>query len=319
MDVGIFLDLRNPPEWRVNSSRLYNFTLEMCEEAERLGAASVWTSEHHLFEDGYLTQPVTFLAAVAARTKKVKLGTAITVAPLHQAPRLAEDSALIDLISNGRMNLGLGAGYRIPEYELYGADISARFKTTDARALAVRDLMKKLTPEPVQNPFPIWLGYQKEKGARRAGRMGFKLLCPDAALWPHYRDGLAEGGHDPSIAHMGGLIWGWLSEDPDAEWPIVKKYYDYQINSYGRYGAEGTGRPYTPVDVEKLRWRGGPINQRSFLIATPEDAAKQIKAFTAGAPVKHIHMFASVGGMPEKMVQKQVELISTRLGPLLKG
>src|ERR1700679_193925 len=165
MDVGVYFDLRNPPQWRVDPARLYGFTLEMCEEAERLGAASVWTSEHHLFEDGYLTQPMTFLAAVAARTKRVRLGTAIMLAPLRAAAQMAEDTILVDLVSNGRVEIGLGAGYRIPEFQLFDADFAARYKTTDARAVELRSLFDdgKLTPAPVQKSLPIWLGYQGPK------------------------------------------------------------------------------------------------------------------------------------------------------------
>src|SRR5258708_6520929 len=70
MKVGLYFDLRNPPRWRRSWSRTYGFTLEMCEEAERLGADSVWFSEHHLFEDGYLPQPLIMAAAAAARTRR---------------------------------------------------------------------------------------------------------------------------------------------------------------------------------------------------------------------------------------------------------
>ena len=77
MKIGLYFDLRNPPQWAQNASRLYGFALEMCEEFERLGGDAVWATEHHMFDDGYLTQPLTFLAAVAARTKRVRLGTGI--------------------------------------------------------------------------------------------------------------------------------------------------------------------------------------------------------------------------------------------------
>ena len=131
MNVGIYFDLRNPPQWRQDPHRLYGFTLEMCEEAERLGANSVWFSEHHLFEDGYLPQPLTFAAAVAARTSRVRIGTAVLLAPLRPAVQIAEDVAIVDILSDGRMELGLGAGYRVPEFELFGADIERRYAATD--------------------------------------------------------------------------------------------------------------------------------------------------------------------------------------------
>ncbi len=320
MDVGLYFDLRNPPEWRCDLSDLYGFTLEMCEEGDRLGAASLWTTEHHLFDDGYLTQPLTFLAAIAARTQRARLGTGVLLAPLRTAAQIAEDAALVDILSGGRLELGLGAGYRAPEFELFGADFDARFAALDARAVEVRRLLTEggITPPPVQMPVPMWLGYMAGKGARRAGRMGMGLLSTDASLWPDYRAGLIEGGHDPSSARMGGLIWGWITDDPEGDWPIVAKHYRYQVNSYARHAAMGTGKSAREIDVERLKWRGGTLKRNMFLIATPEQAAEQIKIVLAGAPIKHIFFFPSIAGMPEAMAMKQVHTICTRLAPLLK-
>ena len=126
MKIGVWFDLRNPPGWRQDPARLYGFTLELCEEAERLGADSLWFSEHHGFEDGYLPQPLTFAAAAAARTSRVRLGTGILVAPLRKTAQLAEEAAVVDIISGGRLDLGLGAGYRMPEFELFDADFTVR-------------------------------------------------------------------------------------------------------------------------------------------------------------------------------------------------
>ena len=95
MKVGIYFDMRNSPQWRQDWSRLYGFTLEMCQEAERLGLDSVWTSEHHMFEDGYLTQPLTMLAGVAGATKTIGLGTAVLLAPLRPAIQIAEENGLV--------------------------------------------------------------------------------------------------------------------------------------------------------------------------------------------------------------------------------
>ena len=164
------------------------FTLELCEEAEHLGADSVWFSEHHGFEDGYLPQPLTFAAAAAARTSRVRLGTGILVAPLRKTAQLAEEAAVVDIISGGRLDLGLGAGYRLPEFELFGTDFAARYRTLDQQVSELRRLWGTddgLTPAPIQRKLPIWLGYQGPKGARRAGRMGEGLLTLAKASWPH--------------------------------------------------------------------------------------------------------------------------------------
>ena len=321
MELGLFFDLRNPPGWRQDPARLYAFTLEAIEEAERLGVHSIWVTEHHLFEDGYLPQPFTFLAAAAARTKRIRLGTAIVLSSLRSAVQIAEEGAIVDILSNGRLEVGLGAGYRVPEFTLFNADFESRFRTNDARARDLRAIWTKgeVTPGPVQTRVPIWMGYQTPKGARRAGRMGERLLCPNGALWDPYREGLVEGGHDPAIGHMGGHIQGWVSEDPEADWPVVAKHLAYQTDSYKRYGAEGSGRPTPPpVNVETLRSSDTAAGMGAFMLATPDVAAKKIKAHVGDAPVKHVHLWASIAGMPEAMVMQHIRTLCTQLAPRLK-
>ena len=323
MDVGLYFDLRNPPDWRTDPTRLYGFTLDMCQEADRLGIGSLWTTEHHLFDDGYLTQPLTYLSAVAARTKRARLGTGVMLAPLRTAAQIAEEATVVDIISGGRLELGLGSGYRPSEFKFYGASFETRFKALDTIALEVQHLLTegKITPSPVQQPLPLWMGYMGEKGARRAGRMGLRLMSTNTKLWPHYRGGLIEGGYDPDIAHMGGVIFGWITDDPEGDWPVVAKHYHYQAESYGRHAAEGENKVaqnFAELDVEKLRWREGPFKTNKFLLATPEQAAEKLKELAASAPIKDVYFFASIGGMPEKMVAKHVETISTKLVPLLK-
>jgi alkanesulfonate monooxygenase SsuD/methylene tetrahydromethanopterin reductase-like flavin-dependent oxidoreductase (luciferase family) len=321
LKIGINFDLRNPPGWRVDDARLYAFALELCEEAERLGADAIWCTEHHLSEDGYLPQPLTFLSAVAARTKKVRLGTAILLAPLRHPATVAEEAALVDVISGGRLELGIGAGYRAREFELFDLDYAARFKALRELPAELRRLWSegKLLPQPVQRPIPIWMGYQNESGARRAGLMGERLLSPRADLWPIYRQGLLDGGHDPAKAQMGGLINGWISDDPEADWPVVSKHLAYQIQSYRGYAAEG--KPATtlpPVDVEALRKNTSGRQLGQFMAATPAEAAPRIKSAIAGAPVTNIYFWASIANLPEKMALKSVQTIFTQLAPLLK-
>jgi alkanesulfonate monooxygenase SsuD/methylene tetrahydromethanopterin reductase-like flavin-dependent oxidoreductase (luciferase family) len=321
--VGVWFDLRNPPGWRQDPARLYGFTLDMCAEAERLGVDSVWFSEHHCFEDGYLPQPLTFAAAAAARTTRVRLGTGILIAPLRKTAQLAEEAAVVDIISGGRLDLGLGAGYRVPEFEMFGADMTARYRVLDGQVGELRKLWADggITPAPVQERLPIWLGYGGPQGARRAGRMGEALLTLSAASWPHYRDGLAEGGHDPASARMAGGVQAYVTDDPDRDWPQVASYIAYQQDTYRRYMVEGTDRPVPrPVDPERLRSREPGASPLSYyLFGTPEQVAAGIREHAAGAPVETVWLWGSVAGMPEDMVARHVETICTRLRPLLAG
>jgi len=320
MNVGIYFDLRNPPEWATDPTRLYGFTLEMCEEAEALGCHSVWLSEHHLFDDGYLPQPLTFAAAVAARTERVRIGTAIVIAPLHHPAELAEQAALVDVLSGGRLDLGLGAGYRLPEFDLFDADIGRRYTATDRCAEELRRLWGRVTPGPVQDRLPIWMGYQGPKGSRRAGLLGEGLLTASASLWPAYRDALVEGGHDPAVSgRMAGGVNGWVTTDPEADWPMVSRHVAAQFDSYRRHMVEGTGQPIPrPVDPERLRSRSesrGPLD--SIVYGTPDEVAASIMGSTAGAPVETVFLWASVAGMPEAAVARNVRTICTELAPRL--
>jgi alkanesulfonate monooxygenase SsuD/methylene tetrahydromethanopterin reductase-like flavin-dependent oxidoreductase (luciferase family) len=183
--VGIYLDLRNPPQWRRPWAEHYARSLDLCEEADRLGAGSVWLSEHHFFEDGYLPQPLTFAAAVAARTTTVRIGTAVLLAALRHPVQIVEEATIVDLVSNGRLDLGIGAGYRVPEYTAFGLDVRDRYALTEARIREIGRLLGEgsVTPPPVQEPLPIWGGFLGPRGARLAGRLGIGLLAVDRGLF----------------------------------------------------------------------------------------------------------------------------------------
>lgn len=320
MNVGLYFDLRNPPQWRVDSSRLYGFTLEMCEEAERLGAHSAWFSEHHLFEDGYLTQPLTFCAAAAARTKRVRLGTAILIAPLQKPVHIAEQAVVVDLVSGGRLDLGLGTGYRVPEFELYGVSLERRYGVTDDCVRQLRAIWSegRVTPAPAQSRIPIWMGYQGPQGAHRAGMLGEGLLSIKPELYEPYVQGLREGGHSASSARMCGNVDGWVTEDPEKDWPEVARHLAYQQDSYRRYAAEGTGKPLPkPVDPEAIRAHGETRLGRYFY-GEPAAVAAAINARHAGLPVECMYFWGSVAGMSEQMVADNVRTILTKLAPLLR-
>lgn len=320
MNVGIYFDLRNPPSWLTDGNRLYGFTLELCEEADGLGCHSIWLSEHHLFDDGYLPQPLTLAAAVAARTKRARIGTAIVIAPLHHPVDLAEQAAVVDLVSAGRLDLGLGAGYRVPEFELYGAELSRRYAATDGCARELRRLWDVVTPAPAQERLPIWLGYQGPQGARRAGLLGEGLLSADPRLWPPYRDALIEAGHDPAAAaRMAGGVNGWVTDDPEGDWPMVSKHIAAQFDSYRRHMVEGTDRPPPrPVDPERLRSREQSRHPLDTIVyGTADDVAASIRTSTAGVPVETVFLWASIAGMPEDVVADNVRTICTKLAPLL--
>lgn len=321
MKLGLYFDLRNPAPWARPWPEVYGRALDLVVEAERLGAASVWFSEHHLFTDGYLPQPLTFAAAAAARTSRVRIGTAVLVAALRPAALVAEEAAVIDQLSGGRLELGIGAGYSVPEYELYNADITKRYGLTDAAVAEIRRLLDDgiVTPPAAQNPFPLWLGYQGPQGAKRAGRLGVGLLSLDRSLIDPYREGLVEGGHDPATARTGGMLDIIVADDPEEAFERILPHYAHQLNSYRAAAVAGSGRDAPKeITVEKLRDGAAQKGQIPGLrVLTPTDAVTAIREATEGSPVEHVYLWASVAGMPDDLVERHVELTCTQVAPNL--
>ena len=321
MKLGLYFDLRNPTPWARPWPEVYGRALDLVVEAERLGAASVWFSEHHLFADGYLPQPLTFAAAAAARTSRVRIGTAVLVAALRPAVLVAEEAAVIDQLSGGRLELGIGAGYSVPEYELYDTDITKRYGLTDAAVAEIRRLLDDgvVTPAAAQNPFPLWLGYQGPRGAKRAGRLGVGLLSLDRALLEPYREGLVEGGHDPASARTGGMLDIIVADDPEDAFERILPHYAHQLNTYRAAAVAGTGRDAPKeITVEKLRGGAAQKGQIPGLrVLTPADAVAAIREATDGSPVEHVYLWASVAGMPDDLAERHVELTCTKVAPQL--
>ena len=307
MVIGLFADLRNPAAWAQPWDRVYGRMLEHLERADELGVGAVWLSEHHGFADGYLPQPLTFAAAAAARTRRMRIGTAILQAPLRQAIDIAEQAAVVDIISGGRLELGLGAGYRGPEFAAFGADGSRRYELLEQRVRDIRRLWSsgEATPPPVQSRVPIWIGCEGPRGARMAGRLGEGLLALKPELLEPYTSAL----EDPARARMGGCVNLLLADDPERAWTRVAPHLRHQWQSYEDYAVEGTGVAPRTIDPEKLRTKGHPFLPR-FDVVTAGQAAERVAAMLGDLPVEHNYFWASIAGMPDVLVERHIELLA---------
>ncbi|MGE0068402.1 MAG: LLM class flavin-dependent oxidoreductase [Solirubrobacterales bacterium] len=334
MKVGIYMDLRNPAAWERPWNRHYARVLERIELAESLGIDSVWLTEHHLFEDGYLPQPLTFAAAIAARTRRIRIGTAILIAPLRKPIEIAEQAAMVDILSDGRLELGLGAGYLAQEFAAFGVDIGRRFPLLEESAASIRQIWAEsgVTPKPIQDPAPLWVGALGPRGARIAGRLGEGLLSLDPELLAPYLGALEKAGFERSRARMTGLTNMIVSHDPERTWALMSPHLGYQWNSYLRAASAGTSAERMQdgvgvdaiyefdaadqgVDPETLRSEGPVMLPPAIDVVTPEDAVGRLTSWVSGLPAETGFFWDSIGAMPDELVHEHLTLLATRVAP----
>jgi alkanesulfonate monooxygenase SsuD/methylene tetrahydromethanopterin reductase-like flavin-dependent oxidoreductase (luciferase family) len=307
-------DLRNPAFAGVAAADRYAAALDMCEWAEEHGAMFIGLSEHHGSTDGYLSSALTMAAAVAARTRSTRIGIFALVAPFHDPLRLAEDAAVVDLISGGRLDLCLAGGYVPAELEMFGvepADRPARVREAVATLRAAwsgepfefRGRTVQVTPAPAQpgGP-PILLGGTSEGAARRAARIADGFVPSEPGCWEHYRDEcLALGKPDPGEAFTEQADNVVLAEDPETAWEELGAYFLHETNAYGAWQVEaGLGEPtYEPMaGVAELRAAG------KYRILHPDQYREELGDPEQGFAVLH----PMAGGIPPELAWRHLRL-----------
>jgi probable F420-dependent oxidoreductase len=199
MRFGIGQFTLQVPPWDARThAELYADTLSLAAFAEEHGFDSFWLAEHHGAGDGYNPSLLPFLAAVAARTTRMELGTAVLLAPFHDPLRIAEDAAVVDNLSGGRLHLGLGLGWSPEEYRMFGVDTAGRGARLAEFVAILRGAWGEdrfshagrfytyddvaVTPKPARpgGP-PIWLGGGADAAIERAARLGDGHFPPSTA------------------------------------------------------------------------------------------------------------------------------------------
>jgi alkanesulfonate monooxygenase SsuD/methylene tetrahydromethanopterin reductase-like flavin-dependent oxidoreductase (luciferase family) len=318
MIFGLRFDGRNPRFARVEMADRYRALLDMCEWADRRGALFVSLSEHHGAADDYLPSPLIMAAAVAARSKNVRIGINALIAPFHDPLRLAEDAAVVDLLSGGRLDLTLAGGYVKGEFDMFGVPLSERPARVEEAVATLRAAWAgepfqfrgrtvQVRPKPAQAGGPrIMLGGTSEAAARRAARIADGFIPSEPACWQFYRDEcLRLGKADPGAGLTGHGDVVILAEDPDAAWSEIGPYFLHETNSYGAWQtAAHVEATYQPQEsIEALRATG------QYCILTPDEyAARQEAAGGLAFAVLH----PMVGGIPPDLAWRHLRLFQER-------
>ena len=232
--VGTVYDFRNTPESGMDMPSLYAAIMDQVVMLDGLGLDLVWFTEHHFLDDGYLPSWVPMAGAIAARTKRVRLSSDVCLLPFNHPVRLAEDLAVLDNISNGRIEVGVGMGYAPHEFRGFGLPVSRRVSLTDEGIEVLRHCFTGekfsfhgkrydfddvvIRPRYVQpgGP-PLWIAAMSEPGAQRAARNDSNFLPQGArsTVLDPWRATLKASGRNPDSYRV-GIIRSCLVTD-DAE------------------------------------------------------------------------------------------------------
>jgi alkanesulfonate monooxygenase SsuD/methylene tetrahydromethanopterin reductase-like flavin-dependent oxidoreductase (luciferase family) len=325
VQLSLKFDLR-APAFGAAPADLYAAALDMCAWADAAGFDCVRFLEHHGSEDGYCPAPLVMAAAAAARTSRVRIRVRALILPLHDPVRVAEDAAVVDVISRGRLELVVAAGYVQSEFAMFGRSLADRPRLVEE---GVRVLKQAWTGEPFdyqgrpalvalrphrQPRPPIVLGGSSPAAARRAARIADGFEPTSRRLYDVYAAECGRLGTTPGPslppAPRGQFLY--VSEDPERSWRELGPHLLHETQSYGAWLAEaGNATNYQPAtDLEELRASG------TYQILTPGECADLAAAL---GPDGQLEFHPLVGGADPALGWKCLTLFEKQVAPALEA
>ena len=322
---SIRYDLRGPSFGKASHEELYRTAIEQCEWADAHGFASVTLSEHHGSPDGYLPSPLVFGSAVAARTSNLRLTIGALITPLHDPVRIAEDLAVLDVVSNGRVVVIVSGGYVASEFATFGRKLSDRPRLMEeivpfldrawrGEPFEFHGRTVRVTPRPVQRPRPpILMGGSSEAAARRAARLADGFLPSLPEFFEIYRQECQKLGKPdpgPPAPSLGTFLH--VAEDPDAAWAKIAPHAMHEMNAYGAWAAESdTATGYQSTDdPDALRASG------AYPVMTPEEVIAKVREL---GPRASVVLHPLMGGLDPETSWESLKLIERKVLPALRG
>lgn len=328
--LSVWTDARPDPE-DGDGLRRYAELLEEARLADRLGFRAFCTTEQHGVDDGYLPAQLTLLAGVAAATSRIRLTTNCLLLPLHPLRAVAEQAVVVDLLSGGRLDLGVAGGGFEREFDLLGMDMGSRAAVMEERLPQLRRALDEgslpdgpdggsvpVTPRPAQSSVPILLGGLAPPVVDRAVRLADGVLPYDferpeeklPAFWEELvLPALERHGRAREGFRFVACVQLWATEDPERDWErLLRPAAEYQARKYaewaGRLGDAGYQTPET-------------MRREQVLVDTPEGLARRLVETRARAPWDELVFWYRIPGIGHEEAMAHLERIAGHLIPLL--
>ena len=331
MKFGLYSSIANPPRGE-HLERAIDEVIAEAQLAESLGFDSCFFGEHHQDHDGFLPSPLIVATAVAARTTTLRVGTSVILLPLHHPVHVAEDVITLDLVSKGRVVLGVGIGYQADDFRAFNTPFEHRTAIFEESVEIIRLCWAgetfsfkgthytlddvKITPRPYQRPGPpLWFGASVPAAARRAGRMADGFVGTPSTgiesatrLADLYKQAAREAGRPAEVVQMRDAWVATTRAEADAVYgPHVMTAYRYY---WEHRLAEFAGMPAdTKFTLENLA-------PDRLILGEPETCVREFqrwqKATGAGTfllRLRHAHS----GGPPHAEIMKAIRLFGERV------
>lgn len=317
VNLNLRFDMR-APAFGTPASRLYPEAVRMAEYCDRHGFSAVSLSEHHGSEDGYNPSPMVLASAIAARTERMRIVFTVMILPLHDPVRVAEDIAVLDNLSGGRVVFGVAGGYIAAEYRMFGRDMADRPRLVEQGIEVLRRAWTgepfefdgrpvRVLPRPVQQHLPILMGGSSRAAARRAGRIADGFLTHLPELYQVYFDEARRNGRDPVPFRKPGPNFVFVTHDPERAWQRIAPHALHETNAYGAWqeeaGVSGSYRSLPTLDA--LRASG------DYAVVTPEECIAMARRDGA------LNLHPLMGGMDPALGWESLELLVAEVLPQL--
>lgn len=319
-------DMRAPETSAASAAELYAAALDMAEWGEQKSCMQLVVSEHHGSDDGYLPSPLVFASALAARTRTTPLQVAALIVPLHDPLRLAEDMAVLDVASGGRVSYVTAVGYVESEYAMFDRPFRGRGKRMEHCLETMRKAWTgepfeyegrrvRVTPRPVTPGGPgLLMGGNSETAAKRAARFDMGLMAqglnPD--IEEFYRAERERLGKPPGLCinpPPQTVTSAFVAEDVDRAWSEIGPHMLHDAMGYAKWMTDNTSvTKSVATTVEELR-----AQQGAYRIFSVDEAVEYVKqnGLLLTQPL--------CGGLPPELAWPSLELIANEVLPRSQG